>query len=118
MATWSVTGSSLGVLPRRRDRTHVGLSGEGVPKGLERCPACEAFRGECLFSISEGNEAGGASQKVVLVHCRCDNHNRCSRCGATLADTRLSAYHYNETSRMVLYTAAYEALGHRCSGVA
>lgn len=52
--------------------------------------------------------------QVIFVRCRCDNHNRCAGCGATLAETRLSAHFYDETARKVLYAAAYVALAHRC----
>lgn len=89
-----------------------GRSEDGAPKGLELCQACGSFRGECLAPGGDGTDDAGP--RVVSVHCRCDNHNRCARCGATLADTRLSAYFYDQTARKVLYAAAYMALAHRC----
>ena len=52
--------------------------------------------------------------RVVRIHCRCENHNRCAACCEPLADTRLSAYGYDEARGSVYYLAAYAALSHRC----
>ncbi len=91
-----------------------GAGEDGIPGGLQRCDGCGDFRGDYLAVRGEGN--GDMTPRVVPVHCRCDNHNRCARCGGTLAEWRLSAYHFAEADRAVRYAAAYMALGHRCQG--
>ena len=85
---------------------------DGHPKGLSRCPTCRWFAGDYLALAGEGD--GDPAPRVIRVHCRCENHNRCAGCGGTLADWRLSAYHYDEAKRSVAYVAAYLALSHRC----
>jgi hypothetical protein len=35
------------------------------------------------------------------VHCRCENHNRCARCGEQLAKRRLNANYYRESDRQI-----------------
>jgi hypothetical protein len=89
-----------------------GRDANGIPAGLYRCAGCGDFRGDYLAVRGEGN--GDRTPRVVPVHCRCDNHNRCARCGGNLAPWRLSAYHFAEADRAVRYAAAYMALGHRC----
>jgi len=89
-----------------------GLGADGVPKGLTRCMDCRRFAGDYLALDGEGD--GDRTPRVIRVHCRCENHNRCAGCGKTLADRRLSAYHYEEADRTVEYAAAYMAFGHRC----
>ena len=94
----------------------VRLSGRdeaGIPRGLQRCRECGLFRGDYLALEGEGN--GDRTPRVVSVHCRCENHNRCARCGSLLSERRLSAYFFDESSLSVLYVAAYAALGHRCA---
>ena len=92
---------------------HGSWSAGGVPpRGLRRCGECRSFRGDSLAPQGEGN--GDRTPRVVPAHCRCENHNRCARCGTNLAERRLSAYFFDEPSRSVRYLAAYVALGHRC----
>jgi hypothetical protein len=85
---------------------------DGIPGGLTRCPTCRWLAGDYLALHGEGD--GDLTPRVIRVHCRCENHNRCAGCGETLADWRLSAYHYDETNRRVWYIAAYSAFSHRC----
>jgi hypothetical protein len=87
---------------------------DGVSTGLDRCTACGWFAGDCLALNGEGD--GDLTPRVIHVHCRCENHNRCAGCGETFADWRLSAYHYDEANRQVSYLAAYSAFSHRCKG--
>lgn len=91
-----------------------GRDGQGIPRGLFRCPDCRAYRGEYLALKGEGN--GDKTPRVVEVHCPCTNHNRCARCGAALNEHRLSAYYLDEDFLEVRYVAAYVGLGHECSG--
>ena len=85
---------------------------DGVPAGLARCAICRRFAGDYLAIKGEGD--GDLTPRVIRVHCRCENHNRCAGCGETLADWRLSAYLYDEANRSVRYLAAYAAFSHRC----
>lgn len=85
---------------------------DGDPPGLVRCEECGRLRGDFLAVRGEGN--GDGTPRVIEVHCPCQNHNRCARCGETLHATRLSAYQYDEEYRRVFYTAAYCGLSHRC----
>jgi hypothetical protein len=85
---------------------------DGVPNGLTRCITCRWFTGDFLALNGEGD--GDLTPRVIRVHCLCENHNRCAGCGETLADWRLSAYHYDEAHRQVRYVAAYSAFSHRC----
>ena len=89
-----------------------GRDEEGIPAGLRRCVGCGHLRGEYLAARGEGN--GDMTPRVVEVHCRCQNHNRCARCGGPLAAGRLSAYEYDEAAGRLLYRAAYAGLDHRC----
>jgi hypothetical protein len=50
---------------------------------------------------------------VVDVFCRCQNHNRCARCGGPLGEHRLSAYSWHGSG--ICYVAAYSGLRHRCA---
>jgi hypothetical protein len=88
-----------------------GQEADGVPKGLSRCTTCRLFAGDYLALNGAGDHR---TPRVLQVHCRCENHNRCAGCGETLADRRLSAYQYDEANRQVGYLAAYSAFSHRC----
>lgn len=84
----------------------------GIPCGLSRCATCGAFSGDFLATEGEGN--GDRTPRVVRVHCKCQNYNRCARCGEPLAESRLSAYEYNPADGKAWYLAAYAGLSHRC----
>jgi hypothetical protein len=88
------------------------LDGEDAHRGLARCPTCGEFAGDYLATKGEGN--GDLTRRVIGVYCRCENHNRCARCGEPLADRRLSAYHFVEETGSVCYVAADCAFSHRC----
>ncbi len=90
----------------------VGLDGEVSHVGLARCPTCGELAGDYLAARGEGN--GDRSPRVIRVHCRCENHNRCARCDDPLAERRLSAYHFIEETGSVCYVAAYSAFSHHC----
>lgn len=80
----------------------------GIPRGLERCPTCYAFRGECLAEIE------GHGHLVLPVHCQCDNENRCAHCGGLLSDHKLNSNYYDENSGEALYVPGFCAFSHRC----
>jgi hypothetical protein len=90
-----------------------GRGTAGLPRGLRRCGACGEACGEFLALRGEGNL--DLTPRVLDVHCRCDNHNRCAGCGEALADRRLSAYYWDEVRAGAWYVAAYCGLGHRCA---
>ena len=65
----------------------AGLGPDGIPRGLAACPACGEYRG---LSLGKGVAAGW----VATVYCRCENHNRCARCGGLLAPRRLNGHDF------------------------
>ena len=91
----------------------VGHDGRDPDPGLARCPRCGELAGDYLATEGQGN--GDPTPRVIRVYCRCENHNRCARCGEPLAERRLSAYHFAEESRTVCYVAAYCAFSHTCA---
>lgn len=91
----------------------TSLPGDTDPhRGLVRCSTCGELAGDYLATRGEGN--GDLRRRVIRVHCRCENHNRCARCGEPLAERRLSAYHLAEEQGSARYVAAYSAFSHRC----
>jgi len=110
------TGHMLGDLTKgARDATAdevARLAGAGagnIPRGLERCPTCGDWRGECL------DPSPTFFCKLVPVHCRCDNHNRCAACGEHLYERRLNANHYNPSDRQIWHVPGFSGLAHRCA---
>ena len=77
------------------------------------CATCGDLAGDFLANDGEGN--GDMTARVIRVHCRCENHNRCAWCGDHLADHRLSAYYFIEATAQVCYVAAYSSFSHRCA---
>ena len=90
-----------------------GTGPDGLPPGLRRCGSCGRPRGEHL-SV-RGLVYDERNPRVIPVHCRCDNHNRCAGCGGTLRDERLSAWYWDEERSGAWYVAAYCGLSHRCA---
>jgi hypothetical protein len=89
----------------------AGLAGEtrdGIPPGLERCPECGEWRGQCL------DPRGGAELLVLPVCCRCENDNECGRCGELLFERRLQCNWYDEEEGALLYVPGFHALDHVC----
>lgn len=97
-----------------RGPSALGPDSSGLPPGLARCPICSRLAGEFLAVHGEGT--GDTTPRVIDVHCRCANHNRCAACGEPLAESRLSAYRWSDPDRAVRYLAAYAALAHKCEG--
>jgi hypothetical protein len=107
-------GLEAGRLATEEDVARLGRrDARGVRTSLERCPRCRRARGEWLALYGEGN--GDKRPRVVFMHCRCDNHNLCARCGDPLAEDRLSSYSHDDATGGVFYAAAYMGLGHRCA---
>lgn len=85
---------------------------DGIPKGMHPCSTCGERAGEFLVTRGEGN--GDEKPRVIPVHCRCENHNRCAFCGGPLYSHRLSAYFWDDNLCRVTYVAAYNGLNHHC----
>jgi hypothetical protein len=85
-----------------------GLQSDGTPKGLHRCGVCGDWAGTCL------DPSEVFAGQVMTVHCRCDNHNRCARCGGLLHERRLNANYYNPQNRSIWHVPGFVAFGHRC----
>lgn len=102
--------------PRHGGRKPVGdelerLSGKqenGIPKGLEQCPVCGKWRGECLYNTHYGD------QLVITVSCECDNDNLCARCGQKLSDEKLKSNYINEKDLRPWYVPGFCGLSHVC----
>jgi hypothetical protein len=86
----------------------AGAGPGGVPRGLERCPACGEWRGTCL------DPSPRFAGQVMTVHCRCANDNRCAACGGLLYERKLNANYYNPRDGHIWYVPGFSGLGHRC----
>lgn len=86
----------------------AGRSDDGTPAGLARCAICGDWRGECLDPSPEFDGM------VMAVHCRCDNRNRCARCGRTLYERRLNANFYDPHDGGIWHVPGFCGLSHRC----
>jgi len=87
-----------------------GIQENGTPKGLELCPVCGEYRGNC---IDPNPHLPGL---VVRVSCRCDNDNLCAYCGERLHSRKLNANYYNLKDGKIWHTPAFCGLNHRCAG--
>ena len=106
-------GLAGGRLATRADIDRLaGRDALGIPVGLSRCTTCGRYAGDYL-DIREDCQ-GDTRSRVLRVHCKCENHNRCARCGEPLAESRLSAYEYNPADGKAWYLAAYGGLSHQC----
>ncbi len=108
-------GLEAGRPATRDDRSALAGQGGDPHPGLARCRTCGELAGDYLATHGEGN--GDRRPRVIRVHCRCENHNCCARCGDALDDHRLSAYYYDEHDDSVYYVAAYCGFSHRCREV-
>jgi hypothetical protein len=86
----------------------AGAGPDGVPRGLERCPACGEWRGTCL------DPSPRFAGQVMTVHCRCANDNRCAACGGLLYERKLNANYYNPRDGQIWHVPGFCAGGHRC----
>jgi hypothetical protein len=87
----------------------AGAGPEGRPRGLECCPTCGEWRGRCLSPSPK------FVCKVVTVHCRCQNDNRCAACGGFLYERKLNANYYNPRDGRVWHVPGFCGLSHRCA---
>jgi hypothetical protein len=89
-------------------RRLAGAEPDGHPVGLERCPWCHTFRGACL------DPSVNFRGQLMNVHCVCENHNHCARCGEHLYEHRLNANYYNPSDRRIWHVPGFCGLSHRC----
>jgi hypothetical protein len=86
----------------------AGAGPEGRPRGLERCPTCEEWRGRCL------DPSLTFVCKVMTVHCGCQNDNRCAACGGFLYERKLNANYYNARDGQIWHVPGFCGFRHRC----
>ena len=86
----------------------AGAGPEGMPRGLERCLACGEWRGSYL------DPSPKFFCKVMTVHCRCANDNRCAACGQLLYERKLNANYYNPRDRQIWHVPGFSGFSHRC----
>jgi len=86
----------------------TGRQPNGVPKGLDCCPICGAWRGACLDPRKD------FAGHLLPVHCRCENWNRCARCGGPLFRRRLNANAYDPGDWKIWHVPGFCGLSHKC----
>ena len=99
---WQATPDELQALSGRQS--------SGVPIGLAQCADCGFWKGECL------DPSPAFRGKVMRVCCRCENINRCARCGETLYRFRLNANFYDPRPDAVVHVPGFSGLSHECAG--
>ena len=87
----------------------AGTGPEGVPRGLDCCPTCGEWRGMCL------DPSPRWVGKVMTVHCRCANDNRCAACGRLLYERKLNANLYDPRDGQIWHVPGFCCERHRCS---
>jgi hypothetical protein len=101
--------SKGGRKPTPREAANLrGTQGNGVPKGLARCPGCGEWCGRCLDSIPDYGET------IVQVDCLCQNDNRCAGCGGFLYERKLNGNYYDPKDGRVWHVPGFSGLGHIC----
>src|SRR5438552_219442 len=85
-------------------RALSGRQSGGVPMGLVQCGDCGLWKGECLDPSPQ------FLGKVMRVHCRCENINRCARCAEMLYRFRLNANRYDQREDAVVHVPAFSGL--------
>lgn len=89
-----------------------GFNDDGVPTGLYECNQCGFYKGTCL------DPSPCFPGLKVKVHCRCENDNKCARCGQPLSQFRLNANYYDQKTRSIWYVPGFTALNHVCPDLA
>jgi hypothetical protein len=89
----------------------AGVQTGGVPRGLDQCPTCGEWAGQCLdpSPVFKG--------KVMRVHCLCENDNRCAACGGPLYAHKLNANYYQKSDGHIWHVPGFSGLSHRCPEV-
>ncbi len=91
------------------ERIHFqGLQKNGLPKGLEICPVCGDYRGECLDPNPLMRDL------MVRASCYCDNDALCAYCGGKLNDRKPNSNHYEPKDGKIWHTPGFSGLNHRC----
>lgn len=85
------------------------VNDDGSPAGLHACPRCGEHRGQCLDTVPQ------EMLHTLTVHCRCENINRCARCGDLLFERRLDANYYSRATGLVLFVPGGYARRHECA---
>ena len=83
-----------------------GVTADGLPRGLARCPRCREWCGTTILPKTD---------KVVRAYCQCENWNRCARCGGPLGERRLNAHQYDPQDGKFWHTPGFCGLSHRCA---
>jgi hypothetical protein len=83
-----------------------GCQPNGVPKGLRQCAICQGWYGMCLDTT--------VPRLLVNVHCRCQNENRCARCGQLLYGFKLNSNYFSESDSGIWHVPGFAAIKHRC----
>jgi hypothetical protein len=86
----------------------AGTGPEGRPRGLECCQACEEWRGRCL------DPSPVFPWKVMTVHRRCQNDNRCAACGGTLYERKFNANYFQPSDGHIWHVPGFCSFSHRC----
>jgi hypothetical protein len=86
----------------------AGIGPDGRLRGLERCATCGEWRGRCL------DPAANFFCQVMVVHCRCQNDNRCAACGNLLSDRKLNANYYDPADGQIWHVPGFSGIDHRC----
>jgi hypothetical protein len=82
-----------------------------VPRGLDQCPTCGEWAGECLDPIPK------LKGKVVRVHCLCENDNLCAASGGLLYAHKLNANYFEKSDGQIWHVPGFCSLSHRCTEV-
>lgn len=81
---------------------------DGSPRGLTACDTCGEHRGRCLDPLRP------LTAMVLPVYCRCENVNRCARCGNLLHARRLDGNYYRPQDGLLIYVPGIAAARHQC----
>jgi hypothetical protein len=83
-----------------------GRQPNGIPNGLRQCATCLEWCGACLDPT--------VPRLLVNVHCRCQNQNRCARCGQLLYGLKLNSNHFSESDASIWHVPGFCATKHGC----
>jgi|GEM_PF-3063755 len=79
-----------------------------IPLGTIKCEKCGWCKGHALYPDETRPEY------VVPVHCKCENNNRCARCGERLYSFKLNSNCFYHFRVGIIHFSGYRALGHVC----